>query len=89
MDYYLIWTDDGWLKTPTYRRAMCSGFGEYESIDTTHDIRRACRLDERQGKECIQSLQRHGVASWIVEVKEEMLNNILQELSRRKEKNNE
>jgi hypothetical protein len=81
MNYYLIWTDMGWLKTPTYNHAICSGIiDSYETINTTQNIRAAYRLDERQVKDCLTFLQKYGVASWAVEMKDDMLNDILQSL---------
>ena len=84
MNYYLIWTDQGWLKTPTYKHAICSCVSfSYETLNTTQDIRGAYVLDERQAKECLTFLQRYGVASWAVESKEDMLKDVLKELSQK------
>lgn len=93
MNYYLIWTDEGWMRTPTYNEVMCSYAGDLHlsgidsGVNTTRDIRYAYKLNEEQTKECLKFLQRYGVASWAVECKEDMLQNILDEIEqKRKEK---
>lgn len=93
MNYYLIWTDEGWLKTPTYNHVICSGCrdlhlnGIDSTINTTRNIRYAYKLSAEQAKECLTFLQRYGVASWVVEAREDMLQNILDEIEqKRKEK---
>jgi hypothetical protein len=83
MNYYLIWTDKGWIKTPVYHHAMCSDTGFIESsISTTYDINHAYRFDEKQTGECFSFLLYHGVPSWIMESKEDM--NIKHSLSESK-----
>ena len=73
MNYFLIWTDKGWLKTPTYNHAICSGVPHtYETINTTQDIRCAYMLDEKQAKECLTFLHQYGVASWVMESRMDM-----------------
>jgi hypothetical protein len=90
MNYYLIWTNNGWIKTPTYNHVICSGvFDSYDDINTTQDICCAYRFDERQVREGIDLLQKFGVASWVIESKEDILQSVLEELrNKRKEKNN-
>lgn len=92
MNYYTIWTEKGWLKTPTYNHVLCSGvfnLDPYETLNTTQDICRAYRLNERQVRECIDFLYRFGVASWIVELREDILEDVLQKSKQqRKEKTN-
>ena len=86
MNYYLIWTEEGWLRTPTYNHAICSGAldlhlrGIYSTINATHDISNAYKLSEEQAKECLEFLQRYGVASWAVECKEDMFQDIWKKL---------
>lgn len=73
MNYYLIWTSEGWLKTPIYHHIICSGTGLLESsVNTTYNIDHAYRLDEKQAGECFSFLQQHGVPTWIIEAKEDM-----------------
>lgn len=84
MNYYLIWTDTGWLKAPTYTCDMRLGATHtYDTLNTTHDIRRAYMLSEGQAKECLTFLQRYGVASWAIEVKEDMLQDVSKELKQK------
>lgn len=94
MNHYLIWTDEGWLRTPTYNHIMCFDcFDLYlngidSAVNTTHNIRHAYKLNAEQAKDCLAFLQRYGVASWSVEVKEDMLEKVLKEMEqKRKEKN--
>lgn len=94
MNYYLIWTDEGWLRTPTYNHVMCFGCGDLHlngidsTVNTTHNIRYAYRLSAEQAKECLTFLQRYGVASWAIELREDMLVKVLKEMEqKRKEKN--
>lgn len=89
MNYYLIWTEEGWLKTPTYNHVICSGAfdlclrGVESTINTTRDIQHAYKLREEQAKECLEFLQRYGVSSWVVEVKEDMEEDILKKLKQK------
>lgn len=90
MNYYLIWTDEGWLKIPIYTHLICSGCGNLHllngidfAISTTSDIRYAFRLNKEQAEECLTYLQRYGVASWAIEVKEDMLQDVLKELKQK------
>lgn len=82
MNYYLIWTEEGWLRTPTYNHAMCSGCvdlhlrGIDSTINTTYDIQCAYKLREEQAKECLAFLKMYGVVSWAVECKEDMLQEV-------------
>jgi hypothetical protein len=93
MNYYLIWTDSGWLKSPIYNqfiyRMQAGDAVMYDEVNTTYDIRRAYRFNDSQIKDALGFLQCMGVASWAIESKEDMLQNVLQELrQKRKEKNN-
>lgn len=93
MNYYLIWTDSGWLKSPLYNQLIFRGsvgdVEEYDEVNTTHDIRRAYRFNNSQIKDALGFLQCMGVASWAIELKEDMLQDVLQELrQKRKEKIN-
>lgn len=84
MNYYLIWTDTGWLKVPTYTCDMCLGaIHTYDTLNTTQDVRRAYMLSESQAKECLTYLQKNGVASWAVEVKADMLQDVIKELKQK------
>lgn len=83
MNYYLIWTDTGWLKAPTYTCGMCLGVNTYDAVNTTQDIQRAYMMIESQAKECLAFLQRYGVASWAVEVKADMLQDVIKELKQK------
>lgn len=87
MNYYLIWTDKGWLKTPIYHHVICSNAGIIDSsVSTTYDINNAYRLDEKQAVECLTFLQRYGVASWAIELREDMQQDVLQELKQKSER---
>lgn len=92
MNYYLIWTEKGWLKKPTYTHVLCSGVLDFDldrTADTTQDICRAYRLDERQTRECVDLLHRFGVASWVVELKDDIVEDVLKNIEqKRKEKTN-
>lgn len=84
MNYYLIWTDTGWLRVPTYTCDICSGaIHSYDTLNTTQDIRCAYMLSESQAKECLTFLQRHGVASWAIELKEDMLQDVIKEMKQK------
>lgn len=83
MNYYLIWTDTGWLKTPTYTCGMCLCANTYDAVNTTQDIQRAYMMLESQAKECLTFLQRYGVASWAIEVKTDMLQDVSKELKQK------
>lgn len=86
MNYYLIWTEEGWLRMPAYIHVMCSGVvdlwihGIDSTINTTRDIQCAYKLREEQAKECLEFLHKYGVNSWAIEVKEDMLQDVLKEL---------
>lgn len=90
MNYYLIWTDTGWLKSPIYNQFICRravGDGEvYDEVNTTYNIRRAYRFDDSQIKNALEFLQGMGVASWAMESREDMLKDVLQELKQKSER---
>jgi hypothetical protein len=89
MNYYLIWTEEGWLRTPTYNHVLCSGVvdlwmhGIDSTINTTRDIKCAYKLREEQAKECLEFLHKCGVNSWAIEVKEDMMQDLLKELKQK------
>lgn len=88
MNYYLIWTDRGWMRTPTYNHPICRGLTNgtimYDNINATYDIRYAYRFDEGQIKDALEFLQGFGVASWAVECKEDFLKEVLDNLKKKR-----
>lgn len=58
MNYYLIWTDKGWMKSPIYNHFICrssvSDIEEYDSVNTTYSIRRAYRFYGNQIKDALE-----------------------------------
>lgn len=91
MNYYLIWTNKGWMKNPIYNHFICKvlsvdDVSAYEEVNTTYDIWHAYRFDESQIQCALEFLHYYGVASWAIEVKEDMLNNVIQMLKAKKEK---
>lgn len=77
MNHYLIWTDTGWLKTPTYTQHICTCTECHESeVNTTQNIRSAYKFSTEQVKESFRFLQRYGVASWIIEYRDDMMEEI-------------
>lgn len=69
---FLIWTDRGWLKSPTYTISLIGDYRHHEKFPTTMDIRDAYEFTEQQAVECFNAGEWQGMAIWIVESKKDL-----------------
>lgn len=73
---FAIWTQSGWLKSPTYTYGLIPGVQGVETVPTTMDSRAAFLMTEADIRVCWNELQRMGVASWIMEMRTDIENHI-------------